>query len=139
MNEFAQQLVFHGSIILLLGVFAGVPYARAILKKRSENTIHIWRIAHLSLPIGAILLFAIAPFITSFDITNGLKWAIVILFIVSMYAFGLAMFIGAPIGERGLTFRGSALAKFVHINHMIGVITSLVASIILVYAAWVSL
>jgi len=135
----SRQLIFHGSIILLFGLIAGAPYGRAILKKRSEDTIHIWRMAHLALPIAAILLFAISSFIKTLEVSSQIQWVIAILFIVSSYAFGVAMFVGAPTGERGLTFRGPLIAKVAHVGHMIGVLTSLVASILLVYAAWVGL
>jgi len=134
MNEISQQLIFHGAIILLLGLIAGAPYGRAILKKRSEDTIHIWRMAHLSLPIAAILLFAIASFVHYLEVGNQTQWSIAILFIVSSYAFCFAMFVGAPSGERGLTFRGPVIAKVAHVGHMIGVLTSLVGGILLVYA-----
>lgn len=138
MNEIMKQLILHGSIILLIGLIAGAPYGRAILKKQSDNTVHIWRMAHLSLPIAATLLFAIASFITLLGVSDALKWSIAILFIVSTYAFGFAMFLGAPSGERGLTLRGPVIAKIAHAGHMTGALTSLVASIILVYAAWVT-
>ena len=137
--EIIRQLIFHGSIALLLGLLAGIPYGRSILKKYPENCIHVWRVAHLSLPIGAVLLFALASFITFLNITNTLKWSIAILFIVSVYAFAAAMFLGATVGERGLTSRGPLSAKFVYVGNMVGALTSLVASVILVYAAWVSL
>ena len=139
MNEIMKQLIFHGSIILLLGLIAGAPYGRAILKKRSADTVHIWRMAHLALPIAAILLFAIASFLNFLEVSSQTLWLVAILFIVSSYAFGFAMFVGAPSGERGLTFRGSAVAKVAHVGHMVGVLTSLVAAIVLVYAAWVTL
>lgn len=139
MNEVMKQLIFHGAIILLIGLIAGAPYGRAILKKKSADTVHIWRMAHLALPIAAILLFAIASFISLLEVSHTIQWFIAILFIVSSYAFGFAMFVGAPAGERGLTFRGAMTAKVAHIGHMIGVLTSLVASILLVYAAWATL
>ena len=139
MNEVMKQLIFHGSVILLIGLLAGVPYGMAILKKRSENTVHIWRMAHLTMPIGAILLFAIASFITFLEVTNTIQWTMAILFIVSVYAFGFAMIIGASSGERGLLFRGPVIAKIAHVGHMVGVLTSLAASTVLLYTAWVTL
>lgn len=139
MNEIMKQLVFHGAIILLIGLIAGAPYARAILKKKSADTVHIWRMAHLALPIAAILLFTIASFITLLEVSHSILWVMAILFIVSSYAFGFAMFAGAPAGERGLTFRGTMVAKVAHVGHMIGVVTSLVASMLLVYATWATL
>lgn len=123
MNEISQQLIFHGSVILLLGLIAGAPYARAILKKRSKDTIHIWRMAHLALPIAAILLFAIASFIPTLEVSSQTQWMIAILLIASSYAFGFAMFVGAQAGERGLTFRGPMIAKVAHLGHMVGVLT----------------
>ena len=37
MEEPARHLLFHGVIILLLGLLAGIPYGRAILKKEQEQ------------------------------------------------------------------------------------------------------
>ena len=139
MNEFALQLIFHGSIILLLGLLAGFPYARVILKKREENIIHAWRIAHQSLPIGAILLFTLAFFVAFLDVTNATKWTLSILFIVSAYAFAFALYLGPIVGQRGLTSRGPLSGKVVYSGNIIGVLTSLVGALLLVYAAWVSL
>ena len=139
MNEFAQQLIFHGSIILLLGLLAGFPYARVILKKREDNIINAWRIAHQSLPIGAILLFALASFVALLGASNAIKWTLSILFIISAYAFAFALILGPILGQRGLTSRGPISAKLVYSGNIIGVITSLIATFLLVYAAWVSL
>jgi len=140
MNEVMGQLIFHGSIALLLGLIAGVPYGRAILEKKDEKIVHMWRLAHMSLPIGAILLFAIASFVSSLDINDQHKWIIAILFIVSVYAFAVAMFLGASIGgERGLTSRGPLLAKLVYLANVVGALTSFIASVLLVHAVWVSL
>ena len=139
MNEFAQQLIFHGSIILLIGLLAGFPYARVILKKREDNIIHAWRIAHQSLPIGAILLFALAAFVALLDASNATKWTLSILFIVSAYAFAFALILGPIVGERGLTSRGPMSAKLVYSENIVGVITSLIGALLLVYSAWASL
>ena len=134
-----SQLIFHGTLLLLIGLIAGAPYGIAILKKKSDDTIHIWRMVHLTLPIAAILLFAISSFISFLDVSSQIQWLIAILFIVSSYAFGFAMVIGAPSGERGLLFRGPVIAKITHVGHMLGVLTSLAASTVLLYAAWLTL
>ena len=139
MNEFARQLIFHGSVVLLIGLFAGFPYARVILKKRADNIIHAWRVAHQSLPIGAILLFALASFIALLDASNAFKWALSILFIVSAYAFAFALILGPIVGQRGLTSCGPMSAKLVYSGNIVGVITSLIGALLLVYSAWVSL
>ena len=42
-----KQLIFHGSIILLVGLLCGAPYGRAIVRCKLEATVQAWRLAHL--------------------------------------------------------------------------------------------
>ena len=58
MEAVARNLVFHGAIVLIIGLMCGMPYGKAINRKASEHTVQAWRIAHLALPIGAILIFS---------------------------------------------------------------------------------
>lgn len=52
MEEPARHLLFHGVIILLLGLLAGIPYGRAILKKQQDSLIIAWRVAHSALTMN---------------------------------------------------------------------------------------
>lgn len=135
----SRYLVFHGTIILLIGLLCGAPYGRAINRRASDHIVHSWRVAHLSLPIGAILMFAVAPLMASFTVASQIKQLIANLLIVSGYSFCVALPLAALVGERGLSHEGSLKAKAVFAGNLLGAVTSLLASLALVYAAFESL
>src|SRR5690349_15923654 len=139
MDASARHLVFHGAIILLVGLLCGAPYGRAINGRAAAHIVHSWRVAHLSLPIGAILMFAVAPLLASFTVVGQIKQLIADLLIVSGYSFCAALPLAAMVGERGLSHRGRLKAKAVFVGNLVGAVTSLLASLILVYAAFESL
>jgi len=135
----ARYLVFHGTIILLIGLICGAPYGRAINGRAEPHIVHSWRVAHLSLPIGAILMFSVAPLLGSFTVAGQIKQLIATLLIVSGYSFAVALSMAGMVGERGLAYRGPLKAKVVFAGNALGAVTSLLASIALVYAAFQSL
>ena len=139
MEPSSRYLVFHGTIILLIGLLCGAPYGRAINRRAADHIVHSWRVAHLSLPIGAILMFAVAPLMASFTVASQIKQLIVDLLIVSGYSFCVALPLAAILGERGLSHGGSLKAKAVFAGNLLGAVTSLLASLALVYAAFESL
>jgi hypothetical protein len=139
MDLSARHLAFHGSIVLLLGLLCGVPYGRAINRDAPAHIIHSWRVAHASLPIGAILMFAVAALLTSFAVVAQVKWFIALALIVSVYAFCFSLPLAAITGYRGLSTGGPLTAKLVFAGNMLGSVASLMASLGLVYAGYVSL
>ena len=139
MEEPARHLLFHGAIILLLALLAGIPYGRAILKKEAESHIFAWRVAHSALTIGAILMFALVPILSLLNVDLKVMWSIAMLFIVSGYAFSFALYLGPAVGHRGLSYRGPLPAKLVYFGNSIGALTSLLGGFILLYAAWKTL
>ncbi|PHQ82269.1 MAG: hypothetical protein COB66_00600 [Coxiella sp. (in: Bacteria)] len=139
MEQSARYLVFNGIIMLLAGLLAGIPYGTAITKKSDRRLIEAWRVTHLSLPVGATLMLAIAALFPSLVITVSFKWWIAILYIVSAYGFMLSMLLGPPLGHRGLSPKGSPLAKLVYTGNMIGSVFSLFGTIALLYAGWLNL
>jgi hypothetical protein len=135
----AIQLILHGSIILLIGLLCGWPYARALIRGKSEVSTNAWRVAHLSLPIAAILLFALAAVLPQLRISGAMRAWMAWLFIVSSYAFTVALTLGASCGFRGLTFVPPLANRLVYAGNMLGAALSLVGSILLVGGAYVSL
>ncbi len=139
MEEPARHLLFHGVIILLLALLAGIPYGRAILRKEAERLVFAWRVAHSALTMGAILMFALVPILSQLNVDLKIMWSIAVLFIVSGYAFSFALYLGPIVGHRGLTYRGSLPAKMVYFGNSIGALTSLLGTFFLLYAAWETL
>lgn len=139
MEESARQLMFHAIIMLLAGLIAGIPYGKAINKNTNQRLIDSWRVAHAALPIGATLMLVISVLFASLNVASNLKWAISIFFIVSAYGFMVSLLIGPIVGYRGLSSNGPITAKIVYSGNIIGAITSLIGTIILLYAAWLVL
>jgi ABC-type polysaccharide/polyol phosphate export permease len=135
----AKHLVFHGTVVLLFGLLLGAPYAKAINRGAPAHIVNSWRIAHQSLPIGAILMFSVAALLPSLPVPSAVSWVIAGSLIVSAYFFCVAMPLAAITGHRGLT-RGKTMPEnIVLFANVAGAWLSLVAALALVYAAAVSL
>ena len=87
MNSALPHLVFHGAIVLLFGLLLGAPHARAIKRNALPHIVNSWRVAHLRLPIGATLMFAVALLLPSLNAADQLAWGMTVAFIVSAYGF----------------------------------------------------
>lgn len=139
MESAARHLVFHAAIVLLLGLAYGAPYAKAIKSGATEQVVNSWRVAHLSVPIGATLMLAIAAVLGPLAVTPGIKWTIAVLLIVSGYAFSISTPLAAITRDRGLQPGGKGLARLVYLGNFVGAWTSLLAALVFLYAAFVSL
>ncbi|MGD1864963.1 MAG: hypothetical protein ACFB0D_10440 [Phormidesmis sp.] len=135
----ARYLLFHGSIVLLIGLLCGAPYGIAITKKKSENVIRAWKLAHGALSLGATTMIAIAPILSTLQISNNLQWLLTGVFVVSGYSFCFALTLEPFTDGRGLSWQGSSLNKTVFIGNALGAASSLVGSIILVWSSYLSL
>lgn len=135
----ARHLAFHASVVLSAGLLYGMPYAKSIKQGASAQVINSWRVAHLSIPIGATLMFAIAALLPSFAVGAIVKWGIVGSLLVSSYAFCIATPLAAITGNRGLAGGGTGLARLVYLGNIVGAGSSLIAAALLVFASFVSL
>jgi hypothetical protein len=139
MEASARHLAFHGAIVLLVGLLCGGPYARAVNRNAASHIVHSWRVAHASLPAGALLMFAIAALLSSFTVVGQVKWFIALALIVSSYAFCFSLPLAAVVGHRGLSAEGPPMAKLVFAGNMVGAWASVAATLALIYAGFASL
>ena len=135
----ARHLLFHAAVILLIGLFAGIPYGKAILRKKPESLVQAWRVAHGALALGAALMVALAAVLSSLQVSLLVKQALAVAFIVSGYGFAFALTVGPVVGARGLSAKGPISAKAVYAGNIVGAVGSLVGAFVLLYAAFVSL
>ena len=133
-----RHLAFHGSIVLLFGLLLGAPYASAIRRNAAAQIVNSWRVAHLSLPIGAILMFAVAAWLPSANAPEFLVWIICVALIVSAYGFCISTPLAALTGQRGLV-AGKGVGRLVYLGNLVGAVASVVASATLVAVAFISL
>ena len=139
MDSSSRHLLFHGAIVLLFGLLLGAPYARAIKREAAAHIVNSWRVAHLSLPIGAVLMFAVAAVLPSFAVAIQVKWMIALALIVSSYGFCVSTPLAAITGQRGLSSGGTGLGRLVYAGNMVGAWGSVIAAVVFLYAAFVSL
>ena len=139
MESVSRQLFLHGSIILFIALLFGAPYAKAIKRNADAQVVNSWRVAHQALTIGALVLFAIAPFMNIILVPIGVKWGIALTMIISGYAFAIATPLAAITKNRGLEKGAQGLASLVYLGNIVGAATSLIGAGLLVIAAILSL
>lgn len=132
-------MIFHATVMLLVGLICGAPYGRAINRQQPASTIAAWRVAHASLPMGAALMIAIGAVQSSLKISSAVAWSMTWSFVISAYAFCVSLPLAAVVGHRGLSSEGPAKAKLVYLGNLVGAWGSMVGALLLLYASWVSL
>ena len=135
----ARYLLFHGSIVFLIGLLCGLPYGLAITRKWGDEAVRAWKLAHGSLSLGATTMIAIAAVLSSLQVSLTMQWWLATTFIATGYAFCFALTLEPFAGDRGLSWAGTWLNKVVFIGNSTGALSSLIGSLLLVYAAYISL
>ena len=53
-------MIFHGAVFLLVGLFAGIPYGRSIVRGADPARVGLWRAAHTGLIGTGVLTIVLA-------------------------------------------------------------------------------
>jgi len=62
MDESAPaRVVFHGALVLLLGLLCGIPFAQVLAGGGDPELARAWRVAHVGIVAGGILGIATGP------------------------------------------------------------------------------
>lgn len=139
MTSPAHSLLFHGSIVLLIGLLCGAPYGAAIVRKMNDEVIRAWKLAHGALSLGATTMIAMAAALSLLSVAENIVWVIAISYIISGYGFCFALTLEPFVGDRGLSWSGTSLNKLVYLGNVIGAVSSLAGTFVLVYASYRSL
>ena len=139
MESPARHLLFHGGVVLLIGLLAGFPFGRAIAWGRTEDTVRAWRVAHSALSMGATTMIAVAVVLSILAAGPAVKWIVSAAYIACGYGFSVALILGPIVGHRGITPAPPAANQLVFAGNLIGVIGSLVGTLAFLYAAAASL
>jgi len=139
MHDSARHLIFHGAIVLLFGLLLGAPYGRAVNRQAPAHITNSWRVAHASLPAGALVMLALGGLISVLPASDTIKWVIAASLIVSSYAFCVSLPLAAVVGHRGLSANGPLSAKLVYAGNALGAALSLVGVAVFIYAAFLAL
>jgi hypothetical protein len=131
-----QRLVFHGAVVLLLGLLAGVPFGAAITDGWGEEAIHAWRVAHTGLVGGGVALIAIGGAAHRVRLGPGAAAWLVGSLVASIYAGVFALGVGPILGVRGLEPTPPLANQLAFGANLVLALGSLIAAALLVRGAW---
>jgi len=134
-----KQLVFHGAVILFIGFLCGAPLGSAIVRKKPEETVRAWRVAHTSLVAGGMLLLVVAAIIDRLMMGAWSMVAMVSALVSGGYAFVISLPLAAWSGQRGLTPSAPITNRVIYAGNLFGALALLVGGVLLVSGAYAAL
>jgi hypothetical protein len=130
---FCKYLIFHGSIIILMGLFAGLVYWQTIIRNKRPEVIRGCRIAHVFLVIEGMFIVIVGLGIPHLAL-GGLAVQVLVWTVASSgYGFAWAFIGGAWKGYRGLTPKPYGLNTILFLGHFIGAVGSLIGIAMVIY------
>jgi hypothetical protein len=103
MEQRAQlRILFHGAIILLIGMLLGIPYAFAITDNWGDEAVHAWRVAHVGIAAAGLLLLIVGAVFEPLELTPQARQRLVQAILLSGYGFTVSLPLAAMAGVRGL-------------------------------------
>lgn len=133
-KKLRASLIFHGAIVIILGLLAGFPYA-LVLQGQMEGEPRAWSMAHLEGVLNGLLCLGAAGAFGKLALSAGQMRVMTWSFILMAYGNIVASVIGAVTGQRGLEFAGPMSNMFVFTLFMIAVVLVLVALALLAYGS----
>ena len=133
-----QYLIFHGAIILLIGLFSGLIYWQTIIRNKRPEMIRGWRIAHVFLAMEGMFIMLVGLIIPHLVLSDPAVRILAWMMIISGYGFAWAFIGGAWKGYRGLTPKPYGLNTFLFLGHFIGAGGSLIGIAMVIYGSFKS-
>jgi len=131
-----KYLIFHGAIIILIGLFSGLIYWHMIIRDKRPEVIRGWRIAHVFLVIEGMFIIIVGLIIPHL-VLSGLAVRILVWTIASSgYGFAWAFIGGAWTEYRGLSPKPYGLNTILFLGHFIGAAGSLIGITIVIYGSF---
>jgi hypothetical protein len=132
-------LIFHGALLILAGMLAGIPFTNAITDGWGPEAVRAWRVVHTSLLMGGVLFFALGPAVPYLALGEPALRLLVFLLVATTYVFTAGLVVGATIGERGLEPGSSLASALIFAALAASVLALFVASALMVRGAYSAL
>lgn len=133
------QLVFHGLLLVILGMLVGFPFHHAITEHSGPDAERAWRVAHTSLVGGGALYLALAAIAGHLVLSRRAAVFAIWAFISAAYAFAFGFVIGPAIGARGLEPVGPILHVVIFGVLAAALLLLLVAMLVLLWGGYAAL
>lgn len=95
-------MLFHGVVVIVLGLLAGIPFA-FVISGDLVGSVRAWRMAHLEGVLNGLVVMAVAAGGGVMSLSAGQQRWLAAGLIVAAYANVFASIVGASFGVRGLT------------------------------------
>lgn len=133
-----KYVIFHGAIIILIGLLSGLIYWQTIIRNKRHEVIRGWRIAHVFLVIEGMFIVIVGLWIPHLALSGMSVRVLVWIIASSGYGFACAFVGGAWKGYRGLTPKPYGLNTFLFLGHFIGAGGSLIGIAMVIYGSFKS-
>ena len=114
-----RRLTFHGAVVTLVGLLAGIPYAM-VATGRVVGSERAWRFAHVGNILGGIFLLAVAGVADRLDLVPARRTLLVWSLVLSAYADAAGIVMAAIFNVRGLIPGGSLANTLVYVLLAVG-------------------
>lgn len=133
------QMLFHGVIILFIGLVCGLPFGVAVARDRNDESVRSWRVAHTGVAGIGVMLIAIGAVLQHMVLGQRAISLLVWSLAASAYGFTLALVLRGITGVRGFEPSGPALNVVAYIGNVVGVGGSLLGVGLAIYGMYAAL
>ncbi len=135
----ALQVAFHGILLVVLGMFVGLPFADAITSHSGPEVERAWRVAHASLVTAGTLYIAIAAIAHHLILPRPAAAFVPWSFGLSAYAFAFAFVVGPVVGARGLEPTGPPLNVLVFVILLTSLLAFFISVVLVLWGLFAAL
>ncbi len=140
MNERRQiQMLFHGAIVLFMGLLFGLPFGVAVTMGWGGESVQAWRVAHAGMVAVGLMLIAIGAALRHQVLGQRLASWLVWSLVASAYSFTLAVLLGGVAGVKGFQPTGPILNWIAFLSNMVGILGSLTGVALTIRGAYAAL
>ena len=132
-TQSVRLLAVHGTIVLLLGLISGIPYWYVIIRRKAEQSIRAWRVAHTTLALCGLIMLVVALMSPYLDLSAKLITIMVWLLVVSGYGFVFALIVGAATRRPALLPGEDVLNVLLFLGHLVGAVGAILGACLLLY------
>jgi hypothetical protein len=129
-------LVFHGFLLVFLGMLVGLPFQQAIVSHAGPEAERAWRVAHTSLVLGGVLYLALAAVAHHLILSRRAAAFSVASLVFAAYAFAFGFVVGPAVGARGLEPVGPPLHVAIFAVFAVALLLALAALAMLLWSAF---
>ena len=130
-----ETMIFHGAVVILLGLLAGFPYALVVTGSLASSE-RAWRMAHLEGVLNGLLVIAVAAVWDRLALDGRKRDVLVWSLVLMAYGNVVASVIGATFSVRGLGPGGSPSNTLVYVIFMAAVVGVVVGFGLVAEGAW---